>query len=68
MPALDGYQATARIRAAGGRGREIPIIATTASSFNDDRDRCMAAGMTDYISKPLNPQDLERALAAALEQ
>jgi signal transduction histidine kinase/ActR/RegA family two-component response regulator len=66
MPTLDGYQAAERIRASGGRGRDIPIIATTASSFGDDRVRCMAAGMTDYVTKPISLQDLERALNSAL--
>jgi CheY-like chemotaxis protein len=66
MPGLDGYQTTARIRATGERGRQIPIIATTASSMVGDRERCIAAGMTDYVSKPLNPHDLRRVLHAAL--
>ena len=66
MPGLDGYQATAAIRASGERGRRIPIIATTASSMVGDRDRCLAAGMTDYVSKPLNVRDLERVLKASL--
>jgi signal transduction histidine kinase/CheY-like chemotaxis protein len=66
MPDLDGYETTARIRAAGLRGRDIPIIATTANSMVGDRERCLAAGMTDYISKPLNLSDLKRALESAL--
>ncbi len=65
MPALDGLQAAARIRASGGRGRDVPIIATTASSFGDDRAQCLAAGMTDYLTKPISIQDLERVLAEA---
>ena len=68
MPGIDGYQATARIRASGDRGRRIPIIATTASSMVGDRERCLAAGMTDYVSKPLHPRDLERVLTAALSE
>ena len=66
MPGLDGYQATARIRAAGERGRRIPIIATTANSMVGDRERCLAAGMTDYVSKPLALRDLQRVLRAVL--
>jgi signal transduction histidine kinase/CheY-like chemotaxis protein len=62
MPELDGYETTARIRAGGGRGRDIPIIATTARSMVGDRERCLAAGMTDYVSKPLTLQDLEQVL------
>jgi CheY-like chemotaxis protein len=62
MPELDGYETTRRIRAAGGRGTSIPIFATTASSMVGDRERCMSAGMTDYVSKPLNAKDLERVI------
>ncbi|HLK65821.1 MAG TPA: two-component regulator propeller domain-containing protein [Bryobacteraceae bacterium] len=67
MPNLDGYETTARIRASGSRGRNIPIIATTAHSMVGDRERCLAAGMTDYVSKPLNLQDLKRVLDAVTE-
>ena len=66
MPGLDGYETTARIRVADRRGREIPIIALTAHSMVGDRERCLAAGMTDYISKPLNLRDLERALESVV--
>jgi signal transduction histidine kinase/ligand-binding sensor domain-containing protein/CheY-like chemotaxis protein len=62
MPDLDGYETTARIRAAGERGQRVPIIATTASVMEGDRERCLAAGMTDYVSKPLTVRDLERVL------
>jgi CheY-like chemotaxis protein len=66
MPALDGYETTARIRASGARGREIPIIATTAHSMSGDRERCLDAGMTDYVSKPLSLHDLQRVLETCL--
>jgi CheY-like chemotaxis protein len=62
MPDVDGYEATQRIRVSGGRGAEIPIIATTASSGSDERQRCLAAGMTDYITKPLSLDSLKRVL------
>ena len=62
MPDLDGYEATQRIRSQGGRGAEIPIIATTAHSMAGDRERCLDAGMNDYVSKPLSRSDLERVL------
>jgi CheY-like chemotaxis protein len=68
MPGLDGYQATQRIRASGERGRRIPIIAITASSMVGDRERCLASGMTDYVSKPLDPRELRRVLHAALPE
>jgi CheY-like chemotaxis protein len=66
MPGLDGYETTRRIRGSGGRGRTIPIIATTADSANEHRERCLNAGMTDYVTKPLSLRDLERVLAGVL--
>jgi CheY-like chemotaxis protein len=68
MPGLDGYQTTQRIRESGERGRRIPIVAITASSMVGDRERCLAAGMTDYVSKPLDPRELRRVLEAALPE
>jgi len=62
MPGLDGYETTMRIRQVAGRGMEIPIIAITAHSMAGDRERCLDAGMNDYVSKPLHVSDLERVL------
>ncbi|MFL6414677.1 MAG: response regulator [Bryobacteraceae bacterium] len=53
MPQLDGLQATRRIRALESTVKEVPIIALTASAFTDDRDRCLEAGMNDFITKPI---------------
>jgi CheY-like chemotaxis protein len=65
MPGLDGYQTAAEIRrreSAGGRHDGIPIIAITASSMAGDRERCLAAGMTDYLAKPIRLTDFEQTL------
>jgi len=64
MPELDGYEATTRIRAAE-RGGRLPIVALTASATVDDRERCLAAGMDDFISKPVRLAELAGALARA---
>ncbi len=63
MPEMDGLQATAMIRTAEKTsGSHIPIIAMTAHAMSGDRQRCLDAGMDDYISKPIRPGDLTRVL------
>jgi two-component system sensor histidine kinase/response regulator len=63
MPEIDGYDATAVIRRREGDQRHTPIIAITASTMEGDRDRCIAAGMDDYLSKPLRFANVESVLA-----
>jgi two-component system sensor histidine kinase/response regulator len=62
MPGMDGYEATRRIRAAEGSGRRTPIIASTASALKGDRERCLAADMDDYVTKPTAPEQLQEVL------
>jgi PAS domain S-box-containing protein len=71
MPEMDGFEATQQIRRveqAGPQGatRHIPIIALTANAINGDRERCLAAGMDDYVSKPIEPDRLIHAIQTLL--
>ncbi len=58
MPEMDGFQATRLIRDGEGEGRRVPILAMTANAMHGDRERCVEAGMDDYIAKPVTLDSL----------
>lgn len=69
MPEMDGYQCASEIRKREiTSGKHIPIIAMTAHAMEGDRDKCIAAGMDDYISKPVMPNVLKKALVKWLPE
>jgi CheY-like chemotaxis protein len=66
MPEVDGYTATQRIRAAEPPGRRTPIIALTASMAKSTRERCLAAGMDEHLTKPFDLRKFKSILGAFL--
>lgn len=66
MPRMDGFAASRAIRAQERTGRRVPIIAMTAAAYEGDRERCIEAGMDDYLSKPVRINELSRMIATWL--
>ena len=68
MPEMTGLQATTLIRQEEAIGAHIPILAMTASAMSEERDRCLAAGMDDFISKPVSYKVIEHMIMATFSE
>jgi HPt (histidine-containing phosphotransfer) domain-containing protein len=70
MPVMDGYEATRKIRQgeAGNQNQKVPVIAMTAHALKGDREKCMEAGMNDYIAKPVDPFEIAKKLKQWLSE
>lgn len=62
MPVIDGYEATRQLRQREGTQRHTTIIGLTANAMHDDQEKCLAASMDYYLSKPVMIEDLEQIL------
>jgi signal transduction histidine kinase/PleD family two-component response regulator len=62
MPEMDGFKATGEVRRVDRPHHRVPIVAMTANAMQGDRERCIEAGMNDYVSKPVHSADLQRIL------
>jgi two-component system sensor histidine kinase/response regulator len=68
MPEMTGLEATTRIRREEAKGAHVPIVAMTASAMSEERDRCLAAGMDDFISKPVSYKVIEEMITVTFSQ
>jgi two-component system, sensor histidine kinase and response regulator len=67
MPEMDGLEACAAIRNLENGSSHIPIVAMTAHAMKGDKERCMAAGMNGYVSKPISKKELELEIAKVMQ-
>jgi hypothetical protein len=68
MPEMTGLEATRQIRREEASGTHVPIVAMTASAMSEDRDHCLAAGMDDFISKPVSSKVIEEIITATFSR
>ena len=68
MPEMTGLEATKQIRREEAIGTHVPIVAMTASAMSEDRDHCLAAGMDDFISKPVSSKVIEQIITATFSR
>jgi CheY-like chemotaxis protein len=66
MPGLDGYETCRRLRRSEGAGSRLPVVAVTAFAMPEDREKCLEAGMDDYMTKPFRSADLAEVLDRSL--